>query len=247
MTDPDPLPPLPDAFFDRIVDGDLSPAELRAALDRLDQQPDAWKRSCWPSSRRSAGGNRSGPTIRRSRCPLTRTGDGSASDGWRSQPGSRRLRSPWAGGLDPSARACPVRRHRRPSRTRMIRRPGISKRRSLSRRRSPAGVRNDPPRRKQLRRPRSSDQCMSFPWRAGPPCRLWPGRRSTDGGSTINRRRSPSTNLRSSSSAATGSTAAVVSSPPHWETAPRDGADRPDPASLHESRSALTPSRFPAQ
>jgi hypothetical protein len=61
MIDTDPLTPLTDAFFDRIVDGDLSPAELRAALDRLESQPDGWKRcalafleaQCWRESLRT--------------------------------------------------------------------------------------------------------------------------------------------------------------------------------------------------
>jgi hypothetical protein len=44
MTDPDPLAHLSDADLDRIVDGELSPAELREALDRLALEPDGWKR-----------------------------------------------------------------------------------------------------------------------------------------------------------------------------------------------------------
>jgi hypothetical protein len=58
MIDPDPPAPLTDAFFDRIVEGDLSPAELRAALDQLERDPDGWKRctlafleaQCWRES-----------------------------------------------------------------------------------------------------------------------------------------------------------------------------------------------------
>jgi hypothetical protein len=58
MTDPDPLT---DAFLDRIVDGELSPAELRGALDRLENEPDGWKRcalafleaQCWRESLRA--------------------------------------------------------------------------------------------------------------------------------------------------------------------------------------------------
>jgi hypothetical protein len=64
MTDPDPLPPLSDAFLDRIVDGGLTPAELREALDRLGREPDGWKRcalafleaQCWTESFRSMDG-----------------------------------------------------------------------------------------------------------------------------------------------------------------------------------------------
>jgi hypothetical protein len=44
MTDRDPPNPLTDAFLDRIVDGELSPAELRAALEQLENEPDGWKR-----------------------------------------------------------------------------------------------------------------------------------------------------------------------------------------------------------
>jgi hypothetical protein len=61
MIDPDPLPPLPDAFLDRIVDGGLTAAQLRDALDRLGREPDGWKRcalafleaQCWSESFRS--------------------------------------------------------------------------------------------------------------------------------------------------------------------------------------------------
>jgi hypothetical protein len=55
MTDPDELPPCDEDFLDRIVDGGLTPAELRSAIDRLDREPDGWKRcalafleaQCW--------------------------------------------------------------------------------------------------------------------------------------------------------------------------------------------------------
>ncbi|HKI17708.1 MAG TPA: hypothetical protein VKA15_07495 [Isosphaeraceae bacterium] len=58
MTDLDPLKPLSDDLIDRILDGELTPAELRAAIDRLDREPDAWKRcalafleaQCWRES-----------------------------------------------------------------------------------------------------------------------------------------------------------------------------------------------------
>jgi hypothetical protein len=50
--------PISDEFIDRIVDGELTPAELRAAIDRLDREPDAWRRcalafleaQCWRES-----------------------------------------------------------------------------------------------------------------------------------------------------------------------------------------------------
>ena len=51
MSDFDLAHPVDDTFIDRIVDGDLSPAELRAALDRLDREPDGWKRCCARISR----------------------------------------------------------------------------------------------------------------------------------------------------------------------------------------------------
>ena len=44
MTKPDANDPLDDRLIDQIVDGDLTPAELRAAIERLDRQPDGWKR-----------------------------------------------------------------------------------------------------------------------------------------------------------------------------------------------------------
>ncbi len=61
MNDPDRLIHLSDAFFDRIVEGDLSPAEVRAALERIEGQPDGWKRcalafleaQCWRASFRA--------------------------------------------------------------------------------------------------------------------------------------------------------------------------------------------------
>jgi hypothetical protein len=63
MTDLDPPQPLSDDFIDRIVDGELTPAELRAAIDRLDREPDGWKRcalafleaQCWRESLRVIG------------------------------------------------------------------------------------------------------------------------------------------------------------------------------------------------
>jgi hypothetical protein len=61
MSDPDSTSPRDDAFIDRIVDGDLSPTELGAALDRLNREPDGWKRctlafleaQCWRESFRA--------------------------------------------------------------------------------------------------------------------------------------------------------------------------------------------------
>jgi hypothetical protein len=58
MTDPDQKSPITDAFLDRIVDGDLSPAELRGVIERLEREPDGWKRcalafleaQCWRES-----------------------------------------------------------------------------------------------------------------------------------------------------------------------------------------------------
>ncbi len=54
---------LDDDFLDRIVDGGLTPTELRAAIDRLDREPDGWKRcglafleaQCWRESFRALG------------------------------------------------------------------------------------------------------------------------------------------------------------------------------------------------
>jgi hypothetical protein len=44
MTDPDPMIRMTDAFLDRIVDGELSPVEFRRAIERLESEPDGWKR-----------------------------------------------------------------------------------------------------------------------------------------------------------------------------------------------------------
>ncbi len=61
MIDPDSMTPLDDDFIDLIVDGLLTPTELRAAIDRLDSEPDGWKRctlafleaQCWRESFRA--------------------------------------------------------------------------------------------------------------------------------------------------------------------------------------------------
>ena len=63
MIDPDPLKPLSDEFIDRIVGGELRPAELRDAVNRLECQPDGWKRRalafleahCWRESLQAIG------------------------------------------------------------------------------------------------------------------------------------------------------------------------------------------------
>jgi hypothetical protein len=55
MTNPDMTLPMGDDFLDLIVDGKLAPSELRAALERLENEPDGWKRctlafleaQCW--------------------------------------------------------------------------------------------------------------------------------------------------------------------------------------------------------
>jgi hypothetical protein len=44
MTDPDRPEAVSDAFLDRLADGELSPAELRAAVQVLERVPDGWKR-----------------------------------------------------------------------------------------------------------------------------------------------------------------------------------------------------------
>jgi hypothetical protein len=61
MTEPDAINPGLDRFIDQIVDGALTPAELRAAVDRLEREPDGWKRctlafleaQCWRESFRT--------------------------------------------------------------------------------------------------------------------------------------------------------------------------------------------------
>ena len=63
MAEIDPLPRLDDELIDRIVDGSLSPAELRTAIDLVDRIPDGWKRcgaafleaQCWRESFRAMG------------------------------------------------------------------------------------------------------------------------------------------------------------------------------------------------
>ncbi len=62
MTCLDRTRPLDDGFIDRIVDGELTPAELRAAIDRLDIEQDGWKRcalafleaQCWRETLQTA-------------------------------------------------------------------------------------------------------------------------------------------------------------------------------------------------
>jgi hypothetical protein len=44
MTELDAFPPIDDGFIDRIVDGALTTAELRTAVERLDRDPGGWKR-----------------------------------------------------------------------------------------------------------------------------------------------------------------------------------------------------------
>jgi hypothetical protein len=78
MIDPDPLPPLTDAFLDRIVDGGLTPDQLREALDRLGREPDGWKRcalafleaQCWSESFRSMAD--ASPALARGFTPTSR-------------------------------------------------------------------------------------------------------------------------------------------------------------------------------
>jgi hypothetical protein len=58
MTQLDMINNLNDDLIDRIVDGALTPAQLRAAIDSLDREPDGWKRcalafleaQCWRES-----------------------------------------------------------------------------------------------------------------------------------------------------------------------------------------------------
>ena len=44
MTKLDMINPLDDRFIDRIIDGEMTPAELRAAVHLLDREPDGSKR-----------------------------------------------------------------------------------------------------------------------------------------------------------------------------------------------------------
>lgn len=44
MNHAEPFEPISDALLDRLVDGELSPAELRGAIHSLDSEPDGWKR-----------------------------------------------------------------------------------------------------------------------------------------------------------------------------------------------------------
>ena len=56
-------PSFDNRFFDRLVDGEISAAELREAIGRLDQSPDGWKRcalafleaQCWKQSLEGIG------------------------------------------------------------------------------------------------------------------------------------------------------------------------------------------------
>jgi hypothetical protein len=63
MTKLDVINPLNDDLIDQIVDGALTPAQLRGAIDLLDHEPDGWKRcalafleaQCWRESFRLVG------------------------------------------------------------------------------------------------------------------------------------------------------------------------------------------------
>jgi hypothetical protein len=63
MTQLDVINPSNDDLIDQIVDGALTPAQLRAAIDCLDREPDGWKRctlafleaQCWRDSFRLVG------------------------------------------------------------------------------------------------------------------------------------------------------------------------------------------------
>jgi hypothetical protein len=63
MKNCDVINPLNDDLIDQIVDGALTPARLRAAIDLLDREPDGWKRctlafletQCWRESCRLVG------------------------------------------------------------------------------------------------------------------------------------------------------------------------------------------------
>ena len=63
MTQLDVINPLNDDLIDQIVDGALTPAQLHAAIDCLDREPDGWKRctlafleaQCWRESFRLVG------------------------------------------------------------------------------------------------------------------------------------------------------------------------------------------------
>jgi hypothetical protein len=77
-----------DALLDRIVEGDLSPADLREALDRLERDPDGWKRcalafleaQCWRESFRAI--DHQGSTIRDSSAPPAPTRTRPDRPGW---------------------------------------------------------------------------------------------------------------------------------------------------------------------
>jgi hypothetical protein len=112
MIDPEPSAPLTDAFFDRIVDGDLSPAELRVAFDRLEREPDGWKRcalafleaQCWRESFRTMDSQASASSPSTGQRPILRglaMAAGVATVafmlGWRAHPeraGSSRAAAP---------------------------------------------------------------------------------------------------------------------------------------------------------
>jgi hypothetical protein len=63
MTKIDVINPLNGDLIDQIVDGVLAPSQLRAAIDRLEREPDGWKRcalafleaQCWRESLRLVG------------------------------------------------------------------------------------------------------------------------------------------------------------------------------------------------
>jgi hypothetical protein len=74
MTYSEAMKPLGDEFIDRVVDGGLTPAELRGAIERLDRDADGWKRcavafleaQCWRESMRAMEQPAGAPMLGRS-------------------------------------------------------------------------------------------------------------------------------------------------------------------------------------
>ena len=207
----DAIQPLDDRFIDRIVDGTLTPAELRGAIDLLEREPDGWKRCAmafleaqsWRESFRAFPEQaRSALASRSLALPL------SARAGNR---GRRWIRGPLAAGIVAASFAMGWMGHAaRPwhraelnamAQSRTNRNPPVNGSQSEAAKDTAVGSpRAQPPRRRA--EPASSHHChqrttSSGRWatcgstRAAPGlmCRSWLARESTNNGSETNRRR----------------------------------------------------------
>jgi hypothetical protein len=222
MTKPDAINALDDSLIDRIVDGALTPAELRSALERIDSENDGWKRcalafleaQCWHNSLRALDVPTTSPLANQFVPP------GFAA---RTSTGPRHwMRGPIAAGIIAASFALGwskrIRTHGRvilnperftPTSQVIFSRPisprGGQARRDLCRRR--------------MKLSGGLGNCISAREAPRLTCQSWPARESTNSGSGINRRRLRSTARLPCSAGATMSTSGGNSSRPSWTTA----------------------------